>query len=410
VRQIVEKCATFLDSRSLRTDPWLVRNEDDVDALVDLLNQAKRRCDVYVFSLPEWSENPVDAAASADTVHRQTLGTAHVALITGPASFHLTDRVGKEFSVFKQAVRTYRPGFDVEQDGPFRHPLALPNRIEHWKGDGVQAFQSFLICQALQRSVSFADIEDRVPPFAFVRRIAAQRNLDRARNQGVSEAELLELADSEITKLRAALDEEKATYDGLLKVAEAEREEAQQEEAAARAEQHRLAVRIRLLEQQVASRELPQPEPVLPKDLDSLESWSSQYLSGSVFLHSRAFVGAKKSVFEDVGLVYKALLVLRDFYVPMRRVGGMDKKAAFDDRCRELGIVEEATFSEGNWGHFGDEYRIRYDRKFRQLDRHLKAGNARDPRRCFRLYFFWDADEGQVVVGWLPSHLTTRAT
>ena len=45
-----------------------------------------------------------------------------------------------------------------------------------------------------------------------------------------------------------------------------------------------------------------------------------------------------------------------------------------------------------------------------ELDRHLKGRNSRDPRLGFRLYFFWDDDTEQVVVGWLPNHLETRAT
>ena len=45
-----------------------------------------------------------------------------------------------------------------------------------------------------------------------------------------------------------------------------------------------------------------------------------------------------------------------------------------------------------------------------ELDRHLKKGTNREPRYCFRLYFFWDDTTSQVVVGWLPSHLSTRAS
>ena len=43
------------------------------------------------------------------------------------------------------------------------------------------------------------------------------------------------------------------------------------------------------------------------------------------------------------------------------------------------------------------------------LDMHLKnGGNTRDPTRCLRVYFFWDDDERQVVVGSLPGHLESR--
>ncbi len=40
----------------------------------------------------------------------------------------------------------------------------------------------------------------------------------------------------------------------------------------------------------------------------------------------------------------------------------------------------------------------------------LKKGISREARYCFRLYFCYDEETQQVVVGWLPSHLDTRAT
>jgi hypothetical protein len=61
-------------------------------------------------------------------------------------------------------------------------------------------------------------------------------------------------------------------------------------------------------------------------------------------------------------------------------------------------------------GEQGDEYLTQHNGRKRELDRHLKKGNSRDARYCFRLYFFWDEDNEQVVVGWLTSHLGTRLT
>jgi hypothetical protein len=66
-------------------------------------------------------------------------------------------------------------------------------------------------------------------------------------------------------------------------------------------------------------------------------------------------------------------------------------------------------------GEQKDEYFVNYpvgsppgNKKF--LEQHLRKGNDRDERFCFRLYFFWDKKKSLVVVGWLPSHLDTRNT
>ena len=46
-----------------------------------------------------------------------------------------------------------------------------------------------------------------------------------------------------------------------------------------------------------------------------------------------------------------------------------------------------------------------YDGRKTEIDMHLKGGNSRDPRYCFRLYFFWCDEKKRVVVASLPSHL-----
>ena len=89
---------------------------------------------------------------------------------------------------------------------------------------------------------------------------------------------------------------------------------------------------------------------------------------------------------------------------------GLSESALTKKRVEDLGLEEAPTFAGPRAGEEGDTYFVRYAGRRMELDRHLKKGNSREPRRCFRLYFFWDNDEQQVVVGWMPSHLDTRIT
>ena len=41
---------------------------------------------------------------------------------------------------------------------------------------------------------------------------------------------------------------------------------------------------------------------------------------------------------------------------------------------------------------------------------HIRKGRDHDARHCLAIYFFWDEETRQVVVGWLPSHLDNRLT
>ena len=107
-------------------------------------------------------------------------------------------------------------------------------------------------------------------------------------------------------------------------------------------------------------------------------------------------------------LIYKSLLVLRDNYVPMRREGGLERKSEYERACRDLGIEEAQTFAGPRAGEEGDAYFVRYAGRRVELDRHLKMGKSREPRRRFRLSLFPANDEQQEVLGWMPSHLDTR--
>jgi hypothetical protein len=310
VRTIIERCPNvFLEGRQIDQVPWSVQSEEDVETLVALIEHPSRRLDVIVCALPEGSEDPATATVDVRQIHMRTLGVAHVAVITGPASFYLSDRVGKEFSVFRGAVRTYRSGFNIAQDEPFRHPLSLSNRIIDWPGGGREGYELFLIGQTLMRSASGHDVEHQLPPFTEVRRVAAQLKLDAAKGVSTSVSDLLHLAENEIRELRDSLEKDRSTYQGLVDQYERERDQGREEAQQAQAVNGYLRQRIRVLETALKSLSKNAAAVPIPSSLDQLESWCRDYLSGAVELHNRAIQGSKKSRFEDYALIYKALLL-----------------------------------------------------------------------------------------------------
>jgi len=404
-RDVISACDVRMDGRRVTLRPWVIDTEDEVDQLVDLLRSESRTADVIVLSLPENSNDLSDELISSDRLARDLAGAAHVVVISGQAAFQLSDRVGREFSVFHQAVRTYRPGFDPDTEAPFAHPLGLAERIRNWDG-GPDAYRSFISSEVLRRTVEGPDALKRLPSFAEAKRTAAELRRRSAKQSGSSNDELLALAEDEISQLKNDLASQGQESGELLEVAEAERE-------AAGAEVLRLQGTLYHLQQRLQSLETADGEATdapIPSDLAELEQWAATHLAGTVELHNRALRGAKDSEYEDVSVIYQSLLLLRDYYVPMRRQGGPELKQAFDQRCQELGIEEQQSFSGNRAGEQGDTYFIRMGHRRVELDRHLKKGNSREPRYCFRLYFFWDDTTNQVVVGWLPSHLSTRAS
>ncbi|MGE0386746.1 MAG: hypothetical protein AB7Q97_18630 [Gammaproteobacteria bacterium] len=410
VRPIIENIGAVLDDHILSQNPWLVATAEDVDALVSLILRPSREADVVVFALPEDSIDPGMTAAPAYDVHRATLGAAHVVILTGPASFHLTDRIGREFSVFRQGVRTYLAGFNPNQDQPFRHPLGLPERIANWPGGGASSYARMLISYALGRTVGRPDREGWLPSYSDVRRIATKQHLDQTKAQGTSDKDMLALVEDYNAQLRKELVEQKKNSDQLFDEAVEERNTALQQAQQARARADALRRQVQALESRLSRIDGKPIEIPVPPGLEDFDEWCQRHLTGHVELHNRAFQGIKRSQYQDEGLIYRALILLRNFYVPMRRQPSDDARRAYQTECQALGLEESGSITDSRLGEQGETYIVNYDGQKRILDRHLKHGTSKDPRFCFRLYFFWDETSDQAVVGWLPSHLDTRQT
>ena len=219
---------------------------------------------------------------------------------------------------------------------------------------------------------------------------------------------LLKLADAElrskeeqIKELEAALEEKELQ---ALQVTE--------ETEQVRSQQYWLQARIDQLEKELSDtgRELD-AKVLFPDNYQQMEEWVGRHLSARMFLASKAVRAVKNAAFEDVELVYKALLLLGREYRDMKLHGGSTRNQGFNQKLGELGLVEEPSGDSSRLKAQGEEFLVMYDGRKRLLERHLKnGGNTRDPRRCFRLYFFYDDEKHLVVVGSLPAHLTTRAT
>jgi hypothetical protein len=408
VQQIVSDLSVTVDGRIVSQEPWIISSEDDVDGLIEFITRKGKTRDVLVFALPEGSEDTNATIIPVEPVLRRALGAHHVAIITGPASYLLSDRVGKEFSVFLQAVRRYRPGLDIEASQPFDHPLNVSMRIRDWEG-GSDGYTNFLVDRTLSATITGKNLESEVPSFQEFARVAMEISRIEAKAERATDSDLLILSESEIHQLKLQLDESKSTSSALL--AEADSEIAQLKASLGQVYEDSNNQRARIAHLENALRQKVDGErPILPHDFARIEDWCREHLSGSVAVHNRAMRAAKKSVFKNVELAYEALLLLRDFYVPMRREGGLDRKRLYNEACAKLGLNEAPTFAGARAGEEGDAYFVDFGGRRRELDRHLKGSNSREERFGFRLYFFWDDETDQVVVGWFPSHLPTRAT
>ena len=414
VRQIVRKFDGIIDDRMVGEYPWIVDSSEKVQKLVELITKPNRHQDVIVISEYGRSHETPSTLVSAKSVSEHVLGAAHVVVITAEASRALTNTIGKELSVFHRAVRTYKFGLDLEEAQPHDHPLAVESRIRSWTG-GPQNFQKFLVASCLEETVRRQEREKHLPSYAEVKRIARRIVVETQSSKRIRAstakptAELQQenrLYKRQLKEYKVLLESTEKAADELISEAERKLADAVESEKESRSENWRLKARIDHLEK--AGDGVQSHAPQIPADFKGLQQWADAHLTGKVRLHRRAVKSAKKSRFENVALAYRALLILRDFYVPMRRGDGGDSRIKYEQALRKENLEETPTFAGTRSGQYGDDYFVSHRGRKRELDHHLKGSDSRDRRFGFRLYFFWDDDDGEVVVGSLPSHLRTN--
>lgn len=407
-------CGLLAQGRPVTANLWLVNTPEDVPELVALLEAPYRSLPVIVISAVNrnaWRFTPtapgylVNASYLADKVK----GYAIVAQISFQAAFALTEAVGKSWSVYDGACRTYFPKIDFDNGSPAHHPGNFKDKIWFWNYEGLRGergYTAFLIDTA-HRVASTSRTDWSGLYFVPDARILAAE-LELAHAAHLANAPERELAmQNHIAALQRKLqtaEDENADWLGELEKATEEAEYYKQENIALRLRLD--ALRAHLIRQ---NGESPDAEIPIPNNYKVMGEWVKEHLAGRLVLLPRAERAASKAEYTEVVMVYRALLILANEYRDSRMGTGTDK--AFRDALAQHGMDFSGSIDRSRAGQEGEAYYINYpigttQRVFLQF--HLERGNRHENRYCMRIYFFWDEDTNQVVVGWLPSHLSNR--
>ena len=407
-------CGLLAQGRPVTANLWQVNTPEDVEELLALLEDPRRSLPVIAVSAVNWKAwrfTPhapgylVNASYLADRVK----GYAIVAQITFRGAYALTDAVGKTWSIFDGACRTYFPKIDFDNGSPAHHPFNLKDKIWFWEYEGERGergFTSYLINTA-HRIASTSRTDWSGLYFVPDARILAAE-LEMAHAAHVANAPERELAmRNQIAALQRKLqteEDENADWLSELEKATEEAEYYKQENIALRSRLD--ALRAHLIRQ---NGESPDKEIPIPDSYKVMGEWVKEHLAGRLVLLPRAERAASKAEYTEVGMVYRALLILANEYRDSRMGTGTDK--AFRDALAQYGMDFSGSIDRSRAGQEGDAYYVNYpigtaQRAFLQF--HIVRGTAHENRYCMRIYFFWDDDTNQVVVGWLPSHLSNR--
>lgn len=393
VHQICDRTGLTRRNIPLKPTPWLVESDEDTESLIDTILDPVRDVPVLVLSVPEHQPDTYSTSIDALSLARATIGLALVVVLPARLTWKLTDRFGKRLSVFNGAARSYLPGFSEDSD-PYGHELLLAETIN--SPQDANTHKERLQRLAARESLRSFKLGDEVLSFAAVR----AASLDRAR-------EHLEKHDAKDTdKLKIALEQIRAYEEDLRKSDEFQlflSDEHQSAEKRATTAEERFAsanYRIRQLTSQLRERgQYPDADLALPTKWEGLVDWCDQHLVGRFSLSARARREVKNPAFADVKTAAKCLLWLANDYRDRRLSGGdRDLKGSIDgglsnERCgSDCFIVDwRGTKVDVQW--------------------HIKnGGNTRDPRRCLRIYYFFDEASKEVVVASMPAHIRTDAT
>ncbi|HEX4022387.1 MAG TPA: hypothetical protein VHX63_14675 [Acidobacteriaceae bacterium] len=395
VRQLISKPGLMAGAYKLVDRPVVVHSKKSVELLIDALVDPNRKLPIIALSVPSGSANPSQPLLDAKTLAEACAGLAITVIIPAEYSWHLTERFGKQLSVYEGAARVYLPGF-TEDANPFGgHELILPTRFS--TPTAASASLTRLRWIAANGSVRRLALGKDVLAFASLKgRELAQRQA-QLELVGATDREQLEAARERLGLMDRQVREAENYQQQFSDLHAAAEYRSESAEAQLRAASFRIQ---QLLAEIKTSGSEPDAKLALPQKWDDFVNWCDLNLAGRVLLAPQARRALKDGTFEDIALAAKCLLWLANEY---RDAKTGDSDGTLRDRVITPGVIN---------AHCGaDAFQINWQGKTPEVEWHIKnGGNTRDPARCLRIYYFWDDSSQQVVIAYMPAHIHTDAS
>lgn len=402
VRGIISELEAEADGLPLLSRIERIEAREDFEQFWHLLIQPQRTLPIVVMTEIAGAEPTFDHTGLCS----QVSGLTHLVKLSEEMAWELTNRVGKRLSVFDGGTRIYSPDFDPTEASPFDHGLWL-GRASDTAEDRERRLAQ-IVTWVLTNSTRSSRIPN-FPRFSEIRRWADDRRSKAAKTEGVADATLVARYEEELSRLTAALETKNAEHDEWLIQTDGELRSAEALEKAAKEESRLLRLRLEALEHALRDTDRDLPDEPLEK-FEDIETWADKHLVGSIWISPKAIRETRKSDFGDIGLFWKTLIVLRDFYVPMRRTPGPDQRAAYENALRELGLEDSGCFGNPNDIKNFPEYKVTYGREDAWCDNHIKFGSGYNTRTMFRIYYHWHKDDQILLIGHMPTHLDNMRT
>lgn len=394
----------------------LVDNEDKFIKFKKALEDDDRRLPIVVVTqkksgdaeLMKYFEARDGYLLDGEKLAKDLTLVAHVIYLPTEYAYKLSVEVGKQWSVYDGAVRTYYAGIDFESSDYLEHPLQVAEKImaacytseSQEDYTGGHAFRHILAHNLKKHLVNERyDWGDWGFKFFF----RANKEILREK---LSDAEKDNNLDKEIYKMQIKdLEAQNDTLNSLLASGDIEIKKLESQINQLKQNRVYLDTQIYELKKKLKNQK---KEVEFPSKYNDMVGWIEENYQAQIYLHPRAVRALKSAEFEDVRLVYQAVQILAEFYYNKRL--GLVTEEEYQEELGKLSLKDEKATSAVSAGEQGDEYYVTIGDKKHLLERHLTNGVSREKRYCLRIYFYWDDDRNQVVIGSLPAHLNIRSS
>lgn len=386
VFQIFQTIGLASDISVLSIVPKRVSTDAHFDDFFDFLQNPERRLPIIVVTTERRSGEPL---IIPNNLAKATLGMAHTFVLNEEAAWRLSDKIGRELSVFDGGIRIYMPNF-TKSDSLFSHKLLIGKNLQlgFEKGKADSWFRRL----AAEFSLERLKLGTTVLSYSRIRSESRKLHAIRLLNSDTStelQVEALKAQNEALEKEREEIIELSELYDG-------ERLEAIERAKDAEQKLQSAGFRISQLEEGLAAKGIGDVFQIeKPTDWSQISDWCAKQFLGKLTLTSSAIRGLKKPEFESLETVIDALEWLALDCRNARIEGG-------GNRMNNTKVLDGLTHARCG----GDEYQIIHQGTRREVDWHLKNGdgNTRNPKRCLRIYYFWDEQSQEIIVADLPAH------
>lgn len=150
-----------------------------------------------------------------------------------------------------------------------------------------------------------------------------------------------------------------------------------------------------------------------PTSFEGLEDWVESRYEGRVHITKKALKAARSVRSEPyiVKKAYEAIDLLANEYIDAK-AGGAQARERLLERQRTTQLEVTKVGEAINNHRYADEYFATVGGARLRLDMHVRefGGTDFNPERQLRIYFNLDESNGRVVIGHLPTHLTSSHT